>query len=589
MHRILSRNALPLWSLVLAVIAMAGGGARTPAQQPSTRPSALIVPTNGTLKLQMSNKQKIKTVTNPKENVISLRTLQGDPTTILVTGQQDGVTHIELEDADGKKETYEVIVQADVEYLREQLRRALPAANITVIPISTNPPPGTVLLTGTVTHDSDVAVVRGLAMSVGFKFIDSIRVGGVQQVQLDVVIAKVNRSDLRNLTFNFLGSSKYASGGNTTGGAASVGGSSSGGGGSTTSGFPLGGAGNSLGSLATNGSGTNLLLGFVHNAWGFQNFLEALRQNNLAKLLAEPRLVTLSGRPANFLVGGQQAIPMTGSFGGAGVTFASFGTTLNFLPIVLGNGKIYLEVSPSVSSLDQANGIAASANLPAVAGRDVNYITTSVELESGQTLVLGGLIQHEVQATVSKVPCLGDLKYFGTLFRSVQYQDTEQEVLVIVTPWLVDPDSCNQRPKMLPGEETRRPDNFELFLEGIIEAPRGPRQVYQNHHYVPAWMNSPSANVFPCAGKRDGSCGINGCGVNGCGVNGCGANGCGVNGGGPAAAAMPPSPPLETAPPPSPPPTLETPLQPVPGEAGVVPPSAANDPPAANSQPGELR
>ncbi len=168
MHRILNGNALPWRSLVFAVIVMAGGGARTPAQQPSTQPSALIVPTNGTLKLQMSKKQKIKTVTNPKENVVSLRTLQGDPTTILVTGQQDGVTHIEMEDAEGNKETYEVIVQADVEYLREQLRRALPAANITVIPLSTNPPPGTVLLTGTVTHDADVAVVRGLVMSVGF-------------------------------------------------------------------------------------------------------------------------------------------------------------------------------------------------------------------------------------------------------------------------------------------------------------------------------------------------------------------------------------------------------------------------------------
>jgi pilus assembly protein CpaC len=580
MHRIFNGNALPWRSLVFAVIVMGGGGARTPAQQPNTQPSALIVPTNGTLKLQMSKKQKIKTVTNPKENVVSLRTLQGDPTTILVTGQQDGVTHIEMEDAEGNKETYEVIVQADVEYLREQLRRALPAANITVIPISTNPPPGTVLLTGTVTHDADVAVVRGLVMSVGFKFIDSIRVGGVQQVQLDVVIAKVNRSDLRNLTFNFLGSSRYAAGGSTVGGAASVGSSSSGG--TTSSGFPLGGAGSSLSSLATTGPGTNLLLGFVHNAWGFQNFLEALRTNNLAKLLAEPRLVTLSGRPASFLVGGQQAIPMTGSFGGAGVTFASFGTTLNFLPIVLGNGKIYLEVSPSVSSLDQANGIAASANLPAVAGRDINYITTSVEMESGQTLVLGGLIQHEVQATVSKVPCLGDLKLFGTLFRSVQYQDTEQEVLVIVTPWLVDSLSCNQRPKMLPGEETRRPDNFELFLEGIIEAPRGPRQIYQDGHYVPAWVNSPSAKVFPCVGKKDGCCGINGCGVNGCGANGCG---------GPpaAAAATPVAPPAETMPPPTSPPPLETPLQPVPSDEAGVPPAAANEPLATNSQPGELR
>jgi pilus assembly protein CpaC len=589
MHRIPSRSALPLGGLVLALIAMMGGGTRMPAQELSPHPDAVIVPTNGTVKVQMSKKQKIKTVTNPKESVVSLRTLEGDPTTILVTGQQDGVTRIELEDTDGNKENIEVIVQADVEFLRAQLHRALPTANVNVIPLSTNPPPGTVLLTGKVTHDADLLAVRGLVQSIGFKYVDAMSVGGVQQVQLDVVIAQVNRTDLRNLTFNFLGSSRYASFSNSTGGAATLGsgasgggssgGGSSGGGGGGGSGggssgggmFPVGGAGAGLAAAASPGGGTNLLLGFVHNAWGFQNFLEALRSNGLAKLLAEPRLVTLSGRPASFLVGGLQAVPQTGQFGGTGVSFQQFGTMLSFLPIVRGNGKIYLEVSPSVSSLDQANGL-TNFNGTNVPGRDINFVTTTVEMEPGQTFVIGGLIQHQTQATVSKVPCLGDLKYFGTLFRSVQYQDSEQEVLVIVTPWLVDAESCNQRPKVLPGEETRRPDNFELFLEGIIEAPRGPRAVYQNHRYVPAWMNSPSAKVFPCVGQRDPNCGTGGCGVNGC---------VGQVGGQLSPDAIP-------APPPPPAP-LETPLQPVPGEEGNAFPAAANDAPTTAPQPGGER
>jgi pilus assembly protein CpaC len=488
--------------------------AATPAQEPRPQPSALIVPVNGTVRLQMSKKQKIKTVVNPKENAVTIRTVAGDPTTILIIGQQPDVTRVELEDNDGNKETYEVIVQADVEYLRTQLRRAVPTANVTVIPTSNNPP--TVILSGTIARAEDVAVIRGLVQSVGFKYIDAMRVGGVQQVQLDVIIAQVNRTDLRNLTINFLGSSRYASASNTVGSAATVGGGSSGGSG----GFAPSLSGPGAGLAGTPGSGTNLLLGFVHNAWGLQNFLEALQTNGLAKLLAEPRLVTMSGRPANFIVGGQQAIPMTGSFGGAGVTFAPFGTTLSFIPIVLGNGRIYLEVSPSVTNLNQANGLTASTNLPPVPGRDINSVTTTVELESGQTLVIGGLIQHTVQASVSKVPCLGDLPWFGAFFRSTQYTDQEQEVVVIVTPWLVDAMSCNQRPKMLPGEETRKPDNFELFLEGIIESPRGPRQSRQDRRYVPAWVNSPSANLFPCAGK--GGCGVNGCGAGGCGVGGCG-------------------------------------------------------------------
>jgi pilus assembly protein CpaC len=538
--------------MVVALVATAWPGRRTPAQEPTRKPSALIVPINGTVKLQMSKKQTIRQVTNPKDNAVNIRTVIGDPTTILIIGQQPDVTRIELEDTDGNKESYEVIVQADIEYLRTQMKRAVPTANVTPIPTSSN----TVILSGTVTRAEDVAVIRGLVQSVGFKFIDAMRVGGVQQVQLDVIIVQVNRRDLRNLTFNFLGSNRFAAGGSTIGQAATVGGGGSGGSGGV---FPAStGAGSGL--LGTPASSTNLLLGFVHNAWGFQNFLEALRTNGLAKLLAEPRLVTLSGRPAYFNVGGQQAVPQTGSFGGTGVTFYPFGTQLSFNPIVLGNGKIYLEIAPSISNLDAASGVtlAGSSNVP---GRTITYVNTTVELEAGQTFVLGGLIQHEVQATASKVPCLGDMPWFGTFFRSMSYQDTEQEVLVIVTPWLVDGMSCDQRPKMLPGEETRRPDDFELFLEGVIEAPRGPRQPLQNHHYVAPWKSSPSSALFPCADKHN-------CGVGGCGVGGCGVGGCGV--GGPANFATPMQPPsaLMSGPAPMPAaagPVPETHLQATPG------------------------
>jgi pilus assembly protein CpaC len=267
---------------------------------------------------------------------------------------------------------------------------------------------------------------------------------------------------------------------------------------------------------APNGFPTNILTGVLHNGWGFLSFLEALRQENLLKLLAEPRLVTLSGRPASFLVGGEQAIPVPAGLGQIGVQFEEFGTRLNFIPIVLGNGRIHLEVEPEVSNLNPAAGV--SINGTTVPGRSTNRVNTTVELESGQTFVIGGLIQRQVQASTLKVPILGDVPFLNPFFSSKSYQETEEEVLVIVTPWLVDPESCDQRPKVLPGEETRRPDDFELFLEGIIEAPRGPRQVCQEHHYVAAYKNGPSANTFPCAGK-----GVNGAG--GCGTGGCGMNG----------------------------------------------------------------
>ncbi|SRR5579883_375290 len=574
MRRIYNRHSLPWGSLFVALIGISWGGVLSLAQEPSPQPASLIVPIGGTVKLQMSKKQKIKTVVNPKENAVSIRTLAGDPTTILLTGQQPDVTHIEMEDTDGNKETFEVIVQADVEYLRTQLRRALPTANVTVIPTSNN----TVILSGTVTHAEDVAVVRGLVQSVGFKYIDSLRVGGVQQVQLDVIIAQVNRTDLRNLAFNFIGNSKYFYGTTPLGGSAGQPLGATG----TAGIFPA--AGTALTGIPANPPST-LLLGFVHNVWSFQNFLIALRTNGLAKFLAEPRLVTMSGRPASFLVGGQQAVPVAAGFSGVGVQFIPFGTTLSFVPIVLGNGKIYLEVSPSISVLDAANGVTPAGG-GFVPGRDINSVTTTVELEAGQTFVIGGLIQHTVNATVSKIPWFGDLPYLGTLFRSTLYQEQEEEMLVIVTPWLVDAESCNQRPKLLPGEETRRPDNFELFLEGIIEAPRGPRQINHDHRYVHAWWNSPSASLYPSVGKTNcfgGSCSLDG---NGCGMGSAGGLTDGLPpGSGPATPASPmqpppgpmpadamPTTPVSTSPTTGQPP-LDVPLRPVPGEGEAPPPT----------------
>src|SRR5207245_4977240 len=104
-------------------------------------------------------------------------------------------------------------------------------------------------------------------------------------------------------------------------------------------------------------------------------------------------------------------------------------------------------------------------------------------------------------AATEKVPVLGDLPFFGTMFSSKSYQETEEEVVIVVTPYLVDAESCDQRPRVLPGQETRTPDDFELFLEGILEAPRGPREVFHDCTYVPAYKNGPSAELYPCSGK----------------------------------------------------------------------------------------
>jgi pilus assembly protein CpaC len=456
----------------------------------------------------MSNKQPISRVVNPKENAVALRTVAGDPTTVLVIGQQPDVTRIELTDVNGRTETYEVIVQADIEYLRTQLRRAVPTANVVPIPTSNN----TVILSGTVSRAEDVNVIMSVVQSVGFQAVNAMRVGGVQQVQLDVVVVAVSRSDLRTMAFNFLTNSRAWFLGSTVGNAVAEPGL-------IGAGAPLNGTFAAVQTLSgspgvPNAFPTNLLFGVINNRAGFLSFLEALRQENLVKLIAEPRLTTLSGRPASFLAGGEQAVPVPAGLGQVGVQFEEFGTRLNFIPIVLGNGKIHLEVEPEVSQLNAANG--TSINGTIVPGRTTNRVNTTVELETGQTFVIGGLIQNQVTATMLKIPVLGDMPFLGPLFSSKSYQETEQELLVLVTPWLVDAMSCDQRPQVLPGQETRRPDDFELFLENLIEVPRGPRNACQDHRYVAAYKNSPSTALFPCGGGKGGGSGPGGIGPTGC-------------------------------------------------------------------------
>ena len=244
-----------------------------------------------------------------------------------------------------------------------------------------------------------------------------------------------------------------------------------------------------------NGQPINAFFGVMNNGSTFLSFLQALRTESVTKLLAEPRLVTVSGKPASFLSGGEQAVPVPAGLGQVGVQFEEFGTRLNFLPIVLGDGRIHLEVEPEVSSLNAAFGTSIQGTV--VPGRTTQRVHTTVDIEPGQTLVIGGLIQREVTGSTQKVPVLGDLPYVGAAFRTISFEEQESELLVLVTPHLVDPMSCDQLPRRLPGQETRSPDDYELFLEGILEAPRGQRAIWQDRHYVPAYKNLPSGVEEP--------------------------------------------------------------------------------------------
>lgn len=509
-----------------ALAALLLGSLRAPlcSQVCSPEPRPLVVLLNSTHRLQMANRKPIKTVINPKEGILTIRSVERDPTMVVLQGTAPGITRLELEDADGGRECREVIVQADVEYLHCQLRKAVPLSNINAIPNGTN----SVILTGFVQRAEDITVAQSVASSVGFQVINGLRVNGVQQVQLDVVVARVRRNKVRDFGFNFLGNTRQSLYGSTVGNLTDASGVRlgvpSGVSVAPTQFVPV-----TLSAIPTGGGGNaNIFGGVIGNAAGFIGFLQALETEGLAKIMAQPRVVSLSGNPASFLDGGEQAVPVPAGLGQVGVQFERFGTTLNFIPVVLGSGRIHLEVEPEISSLDAAAGVViAGATVP---GRLTQRVHTTVEMESGQTFVIGGLIQRTVNATATKVPLLGQLPFVGALFSTKAFTEEETELVVLVTPHLVDAQSSCQVAKVLPGQETRNPDDFELFLEGILEAPRGPRAVFHGNRYVPAHFNGPAANLFPCAGRGDGLPTTKfgpGHGAPG-GVGGCASGTCGV-------------------------------------------------------------
>ena len=198
MHRTNVRTRSLYWGALLALL-MCGLASVCEAQnQPSG--SAVLVPLNGSNTIQMQTKKPIKKAQAIRDGIINIRPVLGDPTRLLLVGQAADTTRLEVTDEDNKVESYEVIVQRDIENLKTQLRRAVPTGSILPTPINES----TVILNGTVSRASDTTVVQQVAEGLGFRVINNVTVGGVQQVQLDVVVAIVSRDEFRSMAFDFL-------------------------------------------------------------------------------------------------------------------------------------------------------------------------------------------------------------------------------------------------------------------------------------------------------------------------------------------------------------------------------------------------
>jgi pilus assembly protein CpaC len=186
----------------------------------------------------------------------------------------------------------------------------------------------------------------------------------------------------------------------------------------------------------------------------------------MARNLAEPNLVALSGDTASFLAGGEFPIPVPGQLGQISIEYKRFGVGLAFTPTVLGGGLINLKIEPEVSQLDPSNAITVGpVQVPALI---VRRASTTIELRDGQSFVIGGLLQSQGQTAQQQLPWIGDVPVLGALFRSASYQKNETDLAIIVTPRLVRP----TRPGDLvasPLDSTLPPNDADLFLMGKPE------------------------------------------------------------------------------------------------------------------------
>ena len=321
----------------------------------------------------------------------------------------------------------------------------------------------------------------------GVSIINRVNVPGPRQVMLKVKIAELNRTAIRELGVNWLNTRNNAILGsnigqvaNITGQAGPVAQSSLFDPGRFTQGAaraagvidPIQTAFNATGSAA---NGANAQLFGIFNAGQFSLFLNALRSKSLAKILAEPTLMTLDGQPARFIAGGSfpYPVPQAATTGGGAVVtvqFRDFGAILSFLPNILANDVIRLDVEPVFSQLNFGLGTTINGGAaPAIIERSAR---TVVELREGQTLAIAGLLQTSTNARTVRVPGLGDLPIVGPWFSSNRIETVETELVVLVTPELVAPMEAKEVPPS-PGDRLLEPNDYEFYFLGRIEGKTG--------------------------------------------------------------------------------------------------------------------
>ncbi|NLX04423.1 MAG: type II and III secretion system protein family protein [Phycisphaerae bacterium] len=453
----MSRGALAAVAATAALVVGTTGWSQTTTQTartiklPPQTTTQITLTLNESVGLEFPTPIKRAAIANDQIASVSVVS----PKLVLVTGQSLGFTQLVLWDETDEQHVYDIRVNIDVKRLAQTLADAAPRADIEVSSIL-----DTVILKGTVPDAPTGKRLVELAKAFSSNINNQLTVAGVQQVMLRATVAEISREAIRELGFNatFFGADAFAGSNLNLINPTSIGLQEQ-----TL--VPIGPPNRFQimgGELAVNPT-TTLYFGLPRTQ--LEGFIRAVEENNLLRVLAEPNLVAISGHEAEFLAGGEYPVPVP-TEDGLAIMFREYGVMLRFTPVVQDGQIIRVAVVSEVSEPDFTNAVQiAGLTIPGLTKRRTQ---TMVEVGSGQTFAIAGLLSESVRGIATRVPGVGSLPVIGALFRSVNYQRAESELVVMITPELVSPLNKGQV-DYVAGMEAAPPNDWQLYGLGLIE------------------------------------------------------------------------------------------------------------------------
>ena len=438
--------------LLAPALALAWIGLALPAAIPAASAAATMVAAQGEMVLEVHKGQLIR-LERPAAAVFvadpEIADVQAhSPTLVYVFGRRSGTTSLfAVDDHEQVLLQRQVVVEHQLSGLQRVLREMAPGAPLEVRSVD-----GGIILEGAVRDPTQAQELRDIAgryLGENETLINRLTVAAPTQVNLRVRVAEVSREVTKLFGINWDG--LFTPGdflfGLATGRPFTTG-----------RGLPFSRAAD------TSGAGNSIFGGYSGGDVSINGLIDALEREGLVNVLAEPNLTALSGETASFLAGGEFPIPVDQSQDQISIEFKQFGVSLAFTPTVLNGNRISMRVRPEVSDLSERGAIRiGTLEIPALSTRRAE---TTVELASGQSFAIGGLISNTTRNNLDKVPGLGDLPVLGTLFRSTTFRRSESELVILVTPYLVAP--VSGATLAAPNDGLEDPSDLQRLLEGSI-------------------------------------------------------------------------------------------------------------------------